>query len=142
MLCNWTTLNNLLCNIRYNGLNSSYVLYNMLQDVYKKSGFQRTDCITAIRPFILIQQFQNKSVQETNKYLPLLLGCKLQVKHHTYPAMSVVFPEPSPPVLFNDSMKQLIGAVVLYLQVIIAHILSVLQRLAFLSILCVNVLLS
>ena len=31
--------------------------------------------------------------------------------------MSVVFPEPSSAVLFNDSMKPLIGAVVLYLQV-------------------------
>ena len=31
------------------------------------------DCVTVIRPFILINQFKKKSVQETNKYLPLLL---------------------------------------------------------------------
>ena len=39
---------------------------------------------------------------------PLLLGCKLQVKHHPYPAMCVV-----PPLLFS-SMIPLIGTVVLF----------------------------
>ena len=40
-----------------------------------KTWFPSTDGITAIRPFILIDQYKNKSVLETNKYLPLLLGC-------------------------------------------------------------------
>ena len=42
------------------------------------------------------------------------MACKLQVNHHTKPAMHVVFPVPSPPV---SSMKPLIATVVLYLQV-------------------------
>ena len=45
--------------------------------------------------------FKNKSVYEIKDYLPLLLGCKLQVKSQAYPAVCVVFPVPSPPVPFN-----------------------------------------
>ena len=34
------------------------------------------DCVTSTYPFILNDQFKNKSDWEINKYLPLLLGSK------------------------------------------------------------------
>ena len=49
------------------------------------------DCITAICPCILTDQFKKKETLN-NKYLPLLLGCKSRVRCHTYPVVSVVFP--------------------------------------------------
>ena len=54
-----------------------------------------------------------KICQETNKYLPSPLGC--ESKCHTCPAVRVVFPVPTTLCLL--SMKQLIGAVALYIQI-------------------------
>ena len=45
-------------------------------------------------------------VQETNKYLPLLLGCKSQAKYQVYPTVSVVFLVPSPPVFFDETIDR------------------------------------
>ena len=52
------------------------------------------DCVTATRLFISIDQFEKKSDWEGNKYSPLLLSCKSQVKCHAYPTVRVVFPVP------------------------------------------------
>ena len=82
-----------------------YVLYWYKQDVYIKSCFPSMDCITAIRPFMLIDQFKNLLRKQINTchscwaanhrwnatHILLCLWCSLL-----------------PPLLF-PSMKQNIG---------------------------------
>ena len=110
------------------------------QNIQMKSWFQSMDCI--ICRFISIDQFKkNLFWKEVNTCL--LLGCKSQVKYQAYPAvhLRVVFPVPSPPALFDETIDRAHhhrGSGSIHH---CPHPFS-LQKLTFLKMLCVNILLS
>ena len=116
MLYNWKTPYNLLGNVCYNGLDyvptcytTCYTGISRYKILIPKHGLHNCNTL-----FHVDWPVKKKSVEETNKYLPLLLGCKSQVKCHAYPTVLVVF---LVSFLLFSLIKPLIGSVVFYLLV-------------------------